>query len=178
LNTTFDQIYALMERSFPVSEYRTREGQRRLLSNPSYRLYTTEESGRIVAFLSLWRLDGFRFIEHLAVDPDLRGGGVGRALLLRALNAERDAPAVLEVEPPETELSKRRIGFYQRNGFHLHDFPYCQPPMRPGQEPLPLRLMSWPIPLDPAALVRVRDELYARVYRAAPPAGRQEGANL
>ena len=56
--------------------------------------------------------------EHFAVDPDERGGGYG-GKALRLLCEELQTPVVLEVELPFDEMSRRRIGFYQRSGFTL-----------------------------------------------------------
>ena len=35
----FDQMYAIMEASFPDDEYRGYEGQRQLLENPEYKVF-------------------------------------------------------------------------------------------------------------------------------------------
>ena len=51
-------------------------------------------------------------------------------------------PFVLEVEMPADDLSRRRIAFYERNGFTLwRDCAYMQPPYRPEDAPLPMLLM-------------------------------------
>lgn len=51
-HTTFDEIFAIMEASFPTSEIRTFEGQQELLDVPDYRLITEMNSeGKIVAFI-------------------------------------------------------------------------------------------------------------------------------
>ena len=50
-------------------------------------------------------------------------------------------PIVLEVERPVEEMAKRRISFYQRQGFTLWEKDYCQPPYKPGDDFLPMYLM-------------------------------------
>ena len=72
---------------------------------------------------------------------------------------------VLEVELPEDALTRRRIGFYERHGFVWNDYPYMQPPMRKGQEPLPLRLMTKPTALDVETYERYRSAIHQNVYR-------------
>lgn len=70
----FDQIYSIMEDSFPIIEFRSYEGQKRLLSNPYYRLLTQQdEQGKVIAFLAGWEFESFRFVEHIAVTPVIRG---------------------------------------------------------------------------------------------------------
>lgn len=41
----FDEVYAIMESSFPESEIRTKEGQRKLLDLDAYRLYGLRGEG-------------------------------------------------------------------------------------------------------------------------------------
>ena len=54
--------------------------------------------------------------------------------------AERER--LLEVEMPTEEMSKRRIGFYERLGFVLDHHVYFQPPYRKGEAFLEMRLMT------------------------------------
>ncbi|MCS2918128.1 hypothetical protein NXW71_08215 [Parabacteroides merdae] len=44
---------------------------------------------------------------------------------------------------PTDEMSKRRIGFYERLGFKLDNQVYHQPPYREGGEWLEMRLMTY-----------------------------------
>ncbi|ASA25863.1 GNAT family N-acetyltransferase [Paenibacillus donghaensis] len=163
--TTFEQIFAIMQRSFPDNEYRTFEGQLALLNNPHYRLITdTDQSGTIIAFLACWEFPKFRFVEHLAVDPDIRGGGIGKQLMLTYMK-QSDKPVLLEVEPPLQEMAQRRVGFYERLGFHLNPYPYVQPPLREGQAELPLCIMTSPQPVEEQEFLRFREVLYREVYR-------------
>ena len=164
---TFDEIYTIMEASFPVSEMRTYSGQRALLDNPHYRIYTEQDaSGRITGFLAAWEFPLLRFVEHIAVNPDTRGGGIGRKLMNSYL-ARSDKPVLLEVEPPVGELEQRRIGFYERLGFHLNQFDYVQPPLRTGQPDLPLRIMTYPGPVRQSEFQVYREILYTEVYKIA-----------
>ena len=161
----FDQVFSLMERSFPADERRDYNGQRKLLAEPAYTLYTkrSPEDTGLQAFLALWEMDDMAYIEHFAVDPGCRNGGLGGRTLQEviALSGKR---IVLEVELPETELARRRIGFYERNGFTYNDHFYMQPPMAEGRNAIPLRLMTTGGPLDEAEFSRLRGLLYKKVY--------------
>ncbi|MEF2969307.1 GNAT family N-acetyltransferase [Paenibacillus sp. M1] len=162
----FEQVFNIMKESFPLIEYREYEGQKRLLSNPRYRLLTEEnERGVVAAFLAGWELEGFRFVEMIAVSPAARGGGIGKRLMERFLK-QSALPVVLEVEPPEDELKRRRIGFYERLGFRLGDHKYVQPPMRKGKPELPLCIMSYPALLTEPQFNFVKEQLYREVYKA------------
>ncbi|ETT50248.1 MULTISPECIES: GNAT family N-acetyltransferase [unclassified Paenibacillus] len=160
----FNEIFAIMEASFPVSEIRTRTGQQALLDRPNYHLYTSKDAeGEILAFLAAWELPELRFIEHIAVNPECRSGGIGRKLMSSYL-MRSDKPVLLEVEPPDGELEQRRIGFYERLGFYLNPYNYMQPPLRAGQADLPLRIMTYPEPVTMKEFRRFRDILYTEVY--------------
>lgn len=161
---TFDQIYRIMEDSFPIIEFRSYEGQKKLLSNPYYRLLTQEdEQGEVIAFLAGWEFESFRFVEHIAVSSVIRGGGRGRQLMEQFMK-ESSLPVILEVEPPEDELKQRRIGFYERLGFQLGDYNYVQPSLREDQPELPLYIMSYPQRLTETELHSYKEQLYKEVY--------------
>lgn len=164
--TPFTEVYQLMELSFPESEFRIFEHQQQLLLHAYYSLHTEQDaSDRVTALLAGWRLPGFSFIEHLAVDPTLRGGGVGARMIQQFIQErEAEGPIILEVEPPEEEMARRRIGFYERLGFCLNAFDYVQPPLRQNADELKLLIMSYPSPLTPQQFKDYRGILYREVY--------------
>jgi N-acetylglutamate synthase-like GNAT family acetyltransferase len=171
-STTFNEIFAIMEASFPVSEIRTYSGQRALLANPNYHLYTEKDAeGRTLACIAAWEFPELRFVEHIAVNPDIRGGGIGNKLM-NSYISRSDKPVLLEVEPPEGELEQRRIGFYERLGFYLNPYNYVQPPLRAGQADLPLRIMTYPRAVTLKEFQRFREILYNEVYRVTVPSSR------
>jgi len=72
---------------------------------------------------------------------------------------------VLEVEVPEDEMTCRRVGFYERHGLVYNDYPYLQPPMRKGQDMLPLRFMTKPTAVDKKTYERYKKQIYRIVYK-------------
>ena len=161
--STFDEVFAIMQASFPLDEYRPRDEQHALLADSRYRLHTMDEEDHTVAFAATWDFGSFLFVEHLAVAPQCRNRGLGAALLAR-LQAEHPCRLCLEVELPQDELSRRRIGFYKRCGFTFNEHLYTQPPISRGRQPVPLRLMSTGGALTPDEFTAVRDTLYKEVY--------------
>ena len=156
----FDAVYAIMEQSFPLEEYRAYDAQRALLENAAYRIYGVREEGQLLGFAAVWELENWLFLEHLAVAPQHRNQGIG-AKLLGFLSQNR---CCLEVELPETDLARRRIGFYVRNGYVLNRYPYMQPSLGQGRSPVPLWLMTSGGPICPEEFARVKGLLYSRVY--------------
>ena len=161
---TFDEIFPLLEEAFPVTELRVKEDQKSLLGEECYRLYGVRKDGRFAAVFGVWEIDDFLYIEHFAVRKDCRNGGYG-GICLDALLEEKAKPMVLEVEVPEDEMTRRRVGFYERHGLVYNDYPYLQPPLRKGNELLPLRLMTKPTAIDEATYERYKKRMYAVVYK-------------
>lgn len=136
----FDEIYRLMEQSFIREEIRDYEDALAVMDEPAYRLYHLRLDGRRIGFVSLWCLGEISFVEHFAIREEYRNHGYGGLVIDTVV--QTFAPVVLEAETPETEIAKRRIGFYERHGFVCNPIPYRQPSYRAGGEGVPLVLMS------------------------------------
>lgn len=161
----FDQIYALMETSFPLEEYRPYPEQKALLSRPAYGLYAArDDREKLLGFAAVWEWEDFAFIEHIAVSPHYRNGGLGGKLLDQVV-ALLEKPVCLEVEPPDGGMASRRIGFYQRHGFFLNPYPYIQPSISQGRNPIPLQIMTYGREISEAAFATIRNRLYRQVYQ-------------
>lgn len=161
----FNKIYELMKMSFPSDEYRIYEEQKALLNNPAYCVYGLyNEFQDIKAFIAVWEFNNFSFIEHFAVNPENRNEGTGTYLLSEVIKLI-PKPVCLEVEPPETEIALRRIGFYERNNFFLNDYPYMQPPMSKGKKAIPLLIMTFGRKIDEDTFKYIKSTLYAKVYK-------------
>ena len=119
-------------------------------------------SQRPLGLLTTWHFEEFIYIEHFAIDPDLRSRGYG-AEALKTFIAQQQCPIVLEAEPPTDELSTRRIRFYERCGLTLYDFPYIQPAYTPESNPVELRLMGT-LNTDDTPLALVSKILHREVY--------------
>ena len=147
----FDQVYTLMEESFPKDEYRDYQKQKELFQNPEYQILIEKdpELREIKAFF--------------AVNPVLRNGGVG-SRMLKALTEDAEKMIILEVEPPTEEIAVRRVRFYERNGFFFNDYPYIQPSMGEGRKETPLFLMSTERKIDEEEYRMIRNTLYTKVY--------------
>ena len=157
----FDQVYDLMKKSFPPAEYRPYEKQLALLENSNYKITVQKENGNIIAFIAVWSLCGFDFVEHFAVTPDKRGGGIGSAFLKEYLSNNKNA-VILEVEDKDDDISKRRIGFYTRLGFALSDVTYIQPTLSGNNDIIPLRLMHYNYK---DSLNQAEKEIFKRIYK-------------
>lgn len=165
----FEKIYGLLSASLPAEEIRSFELQFKLFSKKPYHLYVKKtEQGEIIGILSAWEFEDLRFIEHLAVNESFRGGGIGGKILEEYLKMD-DRQVILEVELPDNDMAKRRIGFYERHGFGLNTFQYEQLPLNKGDQPLPLYLMTYPVTLSEEEFEKKKEFLYDSVYRISVP---------
>ena len=163
-NQRFDEIFRILEDSFPADEYRTYEEHKALLDRPDYRVYDYREEDAFVAFFGVWDVGAYAFVEQFAVAEPYRNRGLGSRLLQELLTV-LGKPVCLEAELPQTELACRRLGFYRRNGFYENDYPYTQPPLAPGKQPVPLHLLTTGASLTETAFQDLKSALWATVYR-------------
>lgn len=163
--TRFEEIYRIYEESFPDVERRTREGQKKVFSDPCYRIRIVEEEGKILAFLGYWELSTSVFLEHLATTETCRGKGYGKQLVEEVVE-ESSKPVFLEIEPvtEEDPMTGRRAGFYERIGFHLNFFYYEQMPLKAGDTPTPLQIMSYGKAVTEEEFKAYKEEIYEVVY--------------
>lgn len=156
-----EQIY---EESFPLDERRDFPQLKQLLNNPEMFLMAAIEDHWCVGFLIYWDLANFIFLEHTAVDHNLRGKGYGTEML-QQLSLLTEKPIVLEVELPEDEIKQKRIIFYEKHGFKLiQDYPYEQPSYDGIKPRIPMMLMSDIDNLPVKKFSYFKDKIYELVY--------------
>ena len=167
--TTSDvQHYKFMEEllveSFPPEEYRELEHLREYTDRiGNFHNNIIFDDDLPIGFITYWDFDEFYYVEHFAVDPTQRNGGHGKNVLNHLCELLQH-PIVLEVEMPEEEMAQRRINFYKRQGFVLWEKPYLQPPYRPGDDYLPMLLMSHGNLEHERDFETVKNSIYREVY--------------
>ena len=161
----YDEVYKIMEENFPPDERRSYEGQKALMDEDNYCVYTVEEDGVIIAFFAVWFLDGFVFGEHLAVDKKYHNKGIGTDLIKRVLNSI-DVPMVLEIElENSSDMAKRRGDFYRRLGYNINNFEYSQPSYGEGKSEIPMHLVSYPDALDEDEFAMYKKSIFKEIYK-------------
>ena len=132
----------LYEQAFPVEERRRSDEWIRFYEDKeNFSIGSIENATGFVGFLSFWCFVDFVYIEHFATLPSCRGKGIGERILRQFIHDNSTRPIVLEVEPADSELSSRRIAFYERQGFALSSQTYVQPAYQQGGLSVPLCLM-------------------------------------
>ena len=155
----FEDVYAILKKSFPKDERGNHDFQKALLQDDRYIILSERRGENLIGFLAVWNFPEFVYLEHFAVDENFRNGGIGKEMLNEMIGYF-DKPVILEVEPPETELTKRRVGFYERNGFYLNDYDYVQLPYGEDRKPVPLKLMTYPRTISESEFERIKEVIY------------------
>ena len=167
----FKAAWEIYREAFPPDESRTVDQQRRLLRDPAFHFDAIQDGAECAGLIEYWDLGEFRFLDHFAVSPNLRGKGIGR-LALELFLTQDARLTVLEVEPLETGAAAvRRVEFYRRSGFELNSYEYVQPSLGEGKNPVRLLIMSRPGRLDTELYRSVRSRLYREVYQMEAPVG-------
>ena len=160
----FEEIFNIMQDSFPSDEYRFKEEQKALFDIENYAVYIEKVDDKMVSFLAVWEFSGFIFLEHFAVEKTYRSKGVGSKMLTELANIYQKL-ICLEVELPINEQAIKRLEFYKKNGYFYNEYEYYQPPISKGKNPVPLRIVSHEKPLDKLEFNAVKDALYKLVYK-------------
>ncbi|MBR8536878.1 GNAT family N-acetyltransferase [Carboxylicivirga sediminis] len=159
----FSEAWSLYEQAFPIMERREQELQCQLLGEERYHFDVVKSGTEMVGFIMWWHFDRLVYIEHLATHQPVRGRGIGEQIVKALLN-ETGAKVVLEVEPPVSDMNRRRIGFYERLGFQLNHYPYQQLPLRRNGKSVELLLMSSPGSITESELAAFKEQFQKYCY--------------
>lgn len=108
-----EQVIAIDQVSFSLP-WPSRTFQYELTDNPASRCWVAELDGRVAAMLVGWLIVDELHIATIATHPDLRGQGIGKAILLHALRSARDEGALksfLEVRASNVTAQKMYKSF-------------------------------------------------------------------
>jgi len=160
LNVDFRQIY---EASFPEDERRAWDKLLELPGHSRFSLYEIYLQQKFLGFISVWDLAEFKFIEHFAIRDSEQGKGYGTQALNQILSISQ-MPVILEVEEPFTEMSRKRIAFYEQLNFRVNKASYFQPPYSIGKTSIKMLLMSYPMKIEPEDFEKIKAQIHERVY--------------
>jgi ribosomal protein S18 acetylase RimI-like enzyme len=119
-------IYDLYFSAFPANERRDYAGLKAQLKIHECSVSKILHGKQQVGLCIFWNFEDFVFLEHLAVEPAMRNLKIGEKVLT-LLKTQFNKPLLLETEPPNDEIAKRRISFYIRNSFFILSRNYIQP---------------------------------------------------
>ena len=121
-------VYKRVRRDFPPIEYPPQPKMRRNLEWGAMQAQLFEDDGRDAAYAFILRSDACKrcMLFLYAVEPELRGQGVGSDFLRALIEERKDLDGMYaEVEMPELAdsveeryIRKKRIAFYEALGFY------------------------------------------------------------
>ena len=150
----FEEAFPEQERP-PFSTIRQRDAGK-------FHFLVAENGSQPVGILTYWTFDDLVYVEHFAIDEDLRNQGLGKAVFLNFLSQQQEQ-VVLEVELPNTEEADHRVEFYASMGFFQNPQPYVQPSYHNDSRTVPMIIMS-KYELDDDEFSEIRTLLYREVY--------------
>ena len=154
------EIFDSYCQTFPEDERRSENQFRQLFSNPKVKVFSILHELKNIGDIISWELTNFVFVEHFEVFSEFRSLKFGSEII--TLLFKNYSHIVLEAEPENLdENAKRRIAFYQKNGFAIIDETYVQPCYEEGKNSLNLWLLAnW----NPEKTDWIKEEIYDVVY--------------
>lgn len=138
----YGRAMELYQLSFPFHEQRERLSQERILQDSEYHFSLIYDGSSFAGLVLYWETDEFIYIEHLCILPEMRNRQYGQKTL--SLLREKNKLLLLEIDPPEDEISRRRKGFYERCGFLENQFAHIHPPYHRENQGHRLTIMTCP----------------------------------
>lgn len=135
-----DFINSLYDISFPIHEQRDVNARNALFHLEQYYLYKILDENKFVGFIGCWDIGEFFYIEHFAISQDVRGIGYGQKSMTEFCKNHKRV--ILEIDPVEDEISKKRLSFYEKNGFVKNNYTHYHPSYTNTRQPHKLIVLS------------------------------------
>jgi GNAT superfamily N-acetyltransferase len=153
----FADVDALYESAFPLHEKRQPQAKASALGHDGYALQAWFDGEQFIGMIGAWSFEGYTYIEHLAVNGQLRAQGYGKRMLGQFL--QMHPLTVLEIDPLTSEIARKRLRFYQSLGFHANDFAHFHPSYHAGLADHELIVLSYPQPISETQYQRFNADL-------------------
>ena len=115
-----------MRRAFPPSELKPLRAMEYMRDTGRYEPLGVYEGDELVGYALMWLEPGvpYALLDYLGTVEGKQGGGIGAATLdmlaaryAHTMGVFGEAEAVTACDPAEAAMQRRRLGFYERNGF-------------------------------------------------------------
>lgn len=138
----FSSVYKRLIDAFPYEERRDECDEEKCFLKEQFNFCEIIDNGESVGLVVFWLFNKFLFIEHIAINKEIRSKGYG-SKTIDLIKSKYNLPIILEAESPETEMQKKRIKFYENLGFKVNSYDYTQPSYH-NAESVPLLVLSFP----------------------------------
>ena len=117
----FSSVYKRLIDAFPYEERRDERDEKKCLLKSQFNFCEITDDGESVGLIVFWVFSKFLFVEHIAINKEIRSKGYG-SKTFELLKSQYKLPIILEAESPETEMQKKRIKFYENLGFKVNSY--------------------------------------------------------
>ena len=138
---SFKTFIELYKTSFPIFEQRTEIQQNYAFSNEHYNLNGYYDNDDFIGFISYWEFDSYIYIEHFAINTNIRGKGYGSSVLNSFISSTNKV-VLLEIDPVIDNISAARLRFYKKCGFFENSYPHKHPAYRNEFHPHDLIILT------------------------------------
>ena len=138
----FSEVYKRLIDAFPYEERRDERDEKKCFLKSQFNFCAITDDGESVGLVVFWVFNKLLFVEHIAINKEIRSKGYG-SKTLDLIKRKYNLPIVLEAEAPETETQQKRIKFYEKLGFKVNSYDYTQPSYH-NTESVPLLVLSFP----------------------------------
>ena len=138
----FSLVYKRLIDAFPYEERRDECDEKKCFLKEQFNFCEITDDGESVGLIVFWVFERFLFIEHIAINKEIRSKGYG-SKAIELIKTKYNLPIILEAEAPETEVQQKRIKFYENLGFKVNSYDYTQPSYHNGDS-VPLLVLSFP----------------------------------
>ena len=173
----FDKIYAIYEKSFPLSEQKSKEFFRTLFEREDYSIFICQNQDEIEGFTIFYTplsLD-FILLEYMAINGNIRSKGLGSKLFqysISQLHKFDTKPILIEIDSTKDnskncEINNKRADFYRKNSCRIvENFDYILG-LKSEYRASKMELMVY-FPnkkhIEKKSLKRYIQEIYSNVY--------------
>lgn len=157
------QIFQSYCQSFPADERRNDEDFWHLFNNSNVEVLALYKEQNFVGYFIIWHLSEFVFVEHFEIFESFRQKGLGSEALKTLV---KNYPLlILETEPESlNDVAKKRVHFYQKNGFFTLKEDYIQPSYSKEKNAINLWLMGNFSLAKEEFLIQLISKIYNIVY--------------
>ncbi len=103
----YNDFKRLYSQSFPIFEQRTETQQEYAFNNENYHLIGYCSEGSFIGFISFWEFKDYLYIEHFAINNEIRGKGYGSTILNKFIKSTPKT-ILLEIDPIIDDISNAR----------------------------------------------------------------------
>lgn len=138
-----ENVWNIYEESFPQYERRRIETQKKRHDNSYYKpmvILDGKENDKVIGIFFYWDFEDFIFLEHFAINSEFRGEGLGSKMMKEF--CKNNKMIILEIDPLETDIARRRKIFYEKLGFVYNEIYYTHPGYEKDYPEHELKLMT------------------------------------